>query len=638
MIQRPALFVVILATLALLPGAPRAVLPIADANPNTTPAGRLQDGVLHLDLVATLAMWHPDGDTLPGIPVEAFAEPGKLPRVPGPLIRVPLGTEISVSVRNALAGDTITYSVDIGATRDSVVIAPGEIGAIRLRPAQAGNFFYRATTSTTLGRALRVGGMLAGAVVIDPAGATRPPGDRIFVMQVAADAQIGTIGIPRYERAVWAINGRSWPHTERLDATVGDSVRWRVINITTDGHPMHLHGFYFAVDAVDGPPASLRNMDPPLPQVVTARLAAFAGMSITWVPERAGNWLFHCHFADHVVPHGALGGEFPAPGAARIAPWPTRAEHSGDHAATGMGGLLTGIHVVERHGAVASEPPLARRTLRLVAIQDQEFPDSQPSLRFVLDDPEQPRGRVEAWPGMSVPLNLMRDEPVAITVVNQMQEPTAVHWHGIELESYFDGVPGFSGAGTRLSPMIAPGDSFVAHFTPPRAGTFMYHSHVDEPRQQRAGLVGPLIVREASAVAPTSEVTFLFKLARHRDNGPFEINGKTNPDTLRLRVGQTYRLRLIALQNEFPYITATITGRADSVYVFVPDSQLVRWTPLAKDGAELPAGARAPRDASQQLSMGETYDFEFTPGRSGNFRLELRRGGRLTARTPIRVE
>jgi len=27
-----------------------------------------------------------------------------------------------------------------------------------------------------------------------------------------------------------AINGRSWPHTERLAYTVGDSVRWHVIN------------------------------------------------------------------------------------------------------------------------------------------------------------------------------------------------------------------------------------------------------------------------------------------------------------------------------------------------------------------------------------------------------------------------
>ena len=46
--------------------------------------------------------------------------------------------------------------------------------------------------------------------------------------------------------------------------------------------------------------------------------------------------------------------------------------------------------------------------------------------------------------GPQVVLN--RGEPVSIMVVNRLPEPTAVHWHGIELESFFDGVPGSAGA------------------------------------------------------------------------------------------------------------------------------------------------------------------------------------------------
>ena len=151
---RPALLttlVTIAATLA--PGAPRSALPVARPNANTAPAGLLRDGVLDLELVAALSVWHPDGDALPGIAVEAFGEPGKPPQVPGPLIRVAQGAEIHVSVCNALANDTLTYSIDIGDTRDSVVIPPGSIGVLRVRPAKPGNFFYRATTSITLGRA-----------------------------------------------------------------------------------------------------------------------------------------------------------------------------------------------------------------------------------------------------------------------------------------------------------------------------------------------------------------------------------------------------------------------------------------------------------------------------------------------------
>ena len=69
-----------------------------------------------------------------------------------------------------------------------------------------------------------------------------------------------------------------------------------------------------------------------------------------------------------------------------------------------------------------------------------------------------------------------RAVPVRITVVNTRNVTTSVHWHGIELESYFDGVAGCSGAGAHLAPIIAPHDSFVVRFTPPRAGTFIYHT------------------------------------------------------------------------------------------------------------------------------------------------------------------
>src|SRR5262249_48341921 len=71
---------------------------------------------------------------------------------------------------------------------------------------------------------------------------------------------------------------------------------------------------------------------------------------------------------------------------------------------------------------------------------------------------------------------------------------TAVHWHGLELDSYYDGVHGWSGAAGRLAPMIEPGASFVVRFTPPRAGTFIYHTHLHDFRQLSSGLYGPIIV------------------------------------------------------------------------------------------------------------------------------------------------
>src|SRR5439155_12171089 len=130
-----------------------------------------------------------------------------------------------------------------------------------------------------------------------------------------------------------------------------------------------------------------------------------------------------------------------------------------------------------------------------------------------------------------------------ITIVNHTRATTTVHWHGIEVPSYSDGVAGWSGSGTRTAPAIAPGDSFVASFTPPRSGTFMYHAHANEIFQVTLGLFGALLVVDSTFDAAHERIILLGGNApggRHP-----RINGKEHPDTLRLTAGTTYRLRLI---------------------------------------------------------------------------------------------
>jgi FtsP/CotA-like multicopper oxidase with cupredoxin domain len=259
-------------------------------------------------------------------------------------------------------------------------------------------------------------------------------------------------------------------------------------------------------------------------------------------------------------------------------------------------------------------------------------------MRYVLGDPGTGSS---GSPGVSPPLFLTRGDPVAITVVNRLREPTAVHWHGIELESYYDGVPGFSGSPARLSPVIAPGDSFVARFTPPRAGTFMYHSHVDEPRTHQAGLVGALIVREPGD-GDNDDHVFVIKTARagRGEEAVVDINGQQNPDTIVLHAGRPARLRFMNLTRGNPSATVWLTSRQDSVRQLLRDTLVLQWRPVAKDGADLPAPARAPRIARQVVSMGETYDFEVTPAERGLLRIEVRAaiGQRaLLNRVPIAV-
>lgn len=76
-------------------------------NDNRGSAGVLRNGVLTIRLEGREGEWHPEGDSEAGIIVRAFAEKGRRLLVPGPLIRVPEGTEIHAYVTNTFARGTL---------------------------------------------------------------------------------------------------------------------------------------------------------------------------------------------------------------------------------------------------------------------------------------------------------------------------------------------------------------------------------------------------------------------------------------------------------------------------------------------------------------------------------------------------
>ena len=637
--------------LVVFGAAPARDLPSVRRNSNLKAAGALHDGVLSVTLEAQESVWHLDGPGRPSRTIEAFSEPGKPPLLPGPLVRAPQGTEIRISVRNSLRlpltfflPAAIHGGPDAFTARDSVVVAPGAAGVLTTQASAPGNYLYRGTTPTGASKAWRLAGLLAGGLVIDSTGAAPSPRDRVFVIMQAMDSAFtayvdstnGDIqhAPPGVARIVYTINGASWPRTERVAATVGDSLHWRVINASFDVHPMHLHGFYYRVEAISGPYIGGPGKPAPGQMVVTQLMTPFSSMTISWSPDRPGNWLFHCHFALHLQPDSLSA----APD---------------DPQRRDMTGLALGVSVGERPGVHAPGQPTPQRHLRLIAVADStraveaRRPDSAqvflplhqfasvPSMHFVL---EENGHRVDADRDFSPELDLTKGVPVSIMIVNHLSEPTSVHWHGIEVEdSYVDGVPGFSGTGRHLSPEIAPGDSFEARFTPPRSGTFMYHAHVDELREQLGGLEGALIVRDAGGTSATDDHVFFLKgLGKGTAAHPRTINGESNPDTLVLHVGRPARLRFLNLSTADPLAAFTLTARPDSLFTG-KDTMVVNWRPVAKDGFDLPGALEVPRTAKQVVSMGETFDFEYTPQQRGTLRLEVREG-QLLARVPIRIE
>jgi manganese oxidase len=580
-------------------------------NDNRYPAGRLERNVLTLRLTVQWGMMRPEGKDGPGVPTLAFAEVGKTPQIPGPLIRVPQGTEIRVSFHNPLPDSTITvYGLTARpvASDTGVRIVSGETREFQFRAETEGTYYYRASvTESELDRDW-VESQLTGALVVDPRrGAAN---DRIFVISGWRHLTDSSPAMPQDPQGVLMINGRSWPHTERLTYPQGDSVRWRWINASPINHPMHLHGFYYQIESRGDWKSEQVYPGEERPLLVTNLMRPGETMRVGWLPNRAGNWIFHCHFAFHVSHH------------LKLRRSSTSTSHGSGHAPHGMAGLVLGITVQPKVGVYAASAGSTRpaRNIRLLAQSAPKRFGPLAGLGYVVQDgPAEPPPDSITIPGPV--LVLQRGEPVRITVVNRLKQPTAVHWHGIELQSFPDGVPGWSGSPGRIMPPIAPGDSFVAEFVPPRAGTFIYHAHSNEQYQLGAGLYGALlVVDQAHPFDPEIDRVILVGGGGPADSLPwfgFEspglVNGSKDPPPMDFSAGKTYRFRLININPDWRVI-----------FSLMSDSALMRWRPIAKDGADLPSAQRAERSAYLLTGPGETADFEFTPTTPGELRLEAK--------------
>jgi FtsP/CotA-like multicopper oxidase with cupredoxin domain len=213
------------------------------------------------------------------------------------------------------------------------------------------------------------------------------------------------------------------------------------------------------------------------------------------------------------------------------------------------------------------------------------------------------------------PLVITRGARTAIVVTNQTKEPTAVHWHGIEIESYYDGVPGWTGSATQTTPPIAPGSSFVAYITPPRAGTFIYHTHWHDVRQLTGGLYGAVIVLPPGEKfdAVRDKVFLLGRGGPDEIHDPLTLNGLPQPAMMVVPAGEKYRFRFINITPTDAMVEVSLTS----------EGHPVQWRALAKDGADLPTQQATVRDAVQTISVGETCDFEFVPKHPGDYSLHF---------------
>lgn len=585
----------------------------ATMHQNTVPAGRRIGGVHRIAIDVFEAAWRPEGSDDPEVPILAFAEAGKGPTVPGPLVRVPQGTDVVLTLRNRSDSVLVIGGLRPGMPDDTVQLALGATREVRVRYDTPGTFYYwGAFKGTTAIDRFWKDSQLNGAIVVDPpGGSTR---DHVLILSewfLAYDDG-------RTFEAVQVINGRAWPHTPTLELQQGDSVRFRVINMIAFYHPLHLHGFFYRIESkgtgtsdVAVPPGErlLSNTD---------IIATLGTVTFSFLASTPGNWLFHCHFAFHADESVSLAG---SPRDSAEAAALHAASHAGPNAprsAAGhsMRGLVMGIKVAPSPSYVPTSTANAREMQLFVGKRPNSLPTGAAAYGFSL----QSGTGVPARDSVNVPgpvLELRRNQPVRIVVRNQLDEPTSIHWHGLEIESYPDGVPHFSGLGDRIYTQIAPNDSFAAEFTPTRAGTYPYHSHLDDRHQIQSGMYGALLVTDGPRDLTLDHLVIAGgggPELQKKFESPFAlVNGRRNPPPLRLAVGETHRLRLVSIHPDW-LISFTLQN----------DSTVARWRAVAKDGADLPPALATMRPARVEMGPGMTSDFEFTPTEPGTWTFEIR--------------
>ena len=184
-----------------------------------------------------------------------------------------------------------------------------------------------------------------------------------------------------------------------------------------------------------------------------------------------------------------------------------------------------------------------------------------------------PDRTVSAWgyagvvPGPIIVGNV--GDTLVARLINNLPEPTSIHWHGLRLPSAMDGTES-------VQRLVQPGETFEYRFVLPDAGTFWYHSHANETVQIERGMYGALIVLapdepafDADRVLMLDDVKLdragriakpaLFDRHSGREGDTLLINGQALPD-YEIAAGQVERWRIINAASA-RYVRLSLGGR-----------------------------------------------------------------------------
>ena len=272
-----------------------------------------------------------------------------------------------------------------------------------------------------------------------------------------------------------------------------------------------------------------------------------------------------------------------------------------------MSGLVLGIDIPPGESDLITQGDDRRITLHANELH-------RDSVSFAAFDYEEKDCQPKFTPGPTLILN--QYQPTYVTVQNNMSASTAVHWHGLEIDSWSDGVPGWSSSNGLTSPVIESGDSFEYKLTLMRPGTFVYHSHLDDINQLTKGLYGALIVmEEGEEFDPRFDHIYMqgWRSPFPSSLDDLDLNGWDEIPIQSAKVGESHKIRLI---NIAPAGQASVEMLKDSV-----SYPLIFY---AKDGATIREDQQILLERSPRFGVGETADFIFEPKEPGTYYLDFR--------------
>jgi hypothetical protein len=189
---------------------------------------------------------------------------------------------------------------------------------------------------------------MIGLFIVHPKKPHEPRVDKDFAMILQGWAILPNNTVPNtlaMEFNWLTFNGKAGPATTPMIVKQGERVRIRLVNLSMDHHPIHMHGHQFYVTGTEGGRAPESTWYPGN----TVLVGVAQARDIEFVAKYEGDWMIHCHLPHHMMNQMV----------SMVGPM----AHAGHGIQTGRG-MEEGMGIVSKGGALSEDlgPSLGRTT------------------------------------------------------------------------------------------------------------------------------------------------------------------------------------------------------------------------------------------------------------------------------------